>query len=163
VALAVASVELAADEKASSKTADVKSADLASEAIELAKERFHPTELKSVAAVLNGNSDAGKLTDIAAKAEQLEQASKATKESGAEVKAKGIMGTLHVDNRSPETLSIYIDGNFVGFVRPFGDGYLYIGQGAWETTYVTARGSQGSVWASAVRNPVGDYTCRIKE
>jgi hypothetical protein len=92
VALAVASVELAADEKASGKTDDVKSTDLASEAIELAKERFHPAELKSVAAVLSGNSEAAKLTDVAGKAEQMEAAAKATKDSVASAMCPGIRG-----------------------------------------------------------------------
>jgi hypothetical protein len=40
---------------------------------------------------------------------------------------------------------------------PYGDIYPWVGQTPEETTYLTARSSDGRVWSQAVRWAVGDY------
>jgi len=153
VALAAAAQELAAAEKASGKTAAINSADLLKEAVQLAKIRFTPSELKAVSYLAKDKS----LLAVAEKADKAMQDQIKARQAGET--SRGIQGTLHVDSRVQGVwLRVYVDGRFVGNVSPYGDSYFYIGQTPWETTYLSASSFDGSMnWNRPVGGAVGDY------
>ena len=152
VCLALAGRELAVAEKVSGKQASVKADDLLKEAVELAKLRSDPAELKAVA--LLAGKMGGDLTALAMRAEKTLAEAKKDRESG--VKTRGIMGELHTDSRVNATISVYVDGRFMGTMGPFGDLYTFIGQTAGETTYLQARSRDGRVWNLNVRRAVNN-------
>jgi hypothetical protein len=158
IELAVLANELAALEKATGKTADIKAADLESEAVALAKERRHSVELKTVAVILPDQAtDLNSAADAAAKAED---AAKANKGGAA---ARGIGGTLHVDSRADEPFDIYVNGTYVGRVGPNGDGFMYVGQ-PYGTTTLFARGVfSGATVRQDVSEVSGDITWTLSE
>jgi hypothetical protein len=156
VALATDAKELAALEKVSGKTAGIKSDDLAKEAVELASRRYQATELRAVALILGDTAGAAKLDDVAAKAETA--AASAAKDKAAGVKQMGIGGSLHVDSRVDRWLSIYVNGVYVGQVRPGGDGIMYVGNNPYLTTLLEARDAFGNHWVTYVNDAVNNYT-----
>jgi len=157
VGLACAAQELAIAEQVSGKKASLTSDALTKEAAEMAKMRFDPNELKAVGLIVKGNDTLAKeLSTAAAKAAKAEKERiAASKDSGE--KTRGIMGTLHADSRVGTTIHVYVDGRFVGTMGPYGDIYPYIGQTAWETTYLSARSNDGRHWHRAVSAGVNNY------
>jgi len=153
IGLATLANELAALEKATGKTAEIKSTDLAAEAVGLAKERQHSLELRALAAMLPDQaSDLNTVADAAAKIES------APKESG----ARGVNGTLHVDSHSAEPVDIYVNGTYCGRIGPNGD--LYVAVGGPGTTTIFARGVfDGGTWSEQVDEVVGDFTWSLSD
>lgn len=156
VGLANCARELAIAEQVSKKAASLTSETLMKEAAELAKQRFDAAELKAVGLMVGNETMAKELNTAAARAEKAEAERIANAKDG--VKSRGIQGRLHVDSRVGTTISVYVDGRYVGTMGPYGDIYPYIGQTPWETTFLTARSVDGRVWSSAVSSAVGDYT-----
>jgi hypothetical protein len=80
-------------------------------------------------------------------------------ESKAGAKAKGPVCLLHVDNRTNWNIDIYVDGDYVGDVTPFGDSAgAYVGG---ETRfYARAEFSDGDVltWGPKLIDCNGSYT-----
>jgi hypothetical protein len=153
VGLALAGRELAIAEKVSGKQTTIKGSDLLKEAAQLAKRRFDPAELKAVAMLTD--SMGADLKDLVAKAEKAQADAKAAKNAGE--KSRGIQRTLHADSRVTSTISVYVDGRYIGTMGSFGDIYYYVGQTPWETTYLSARSSDGRSWSMPVSSAVGDY------
>ena len=157
IALATLANELAALEKATGKTADIKSDDLMTEAVDLAKQRHHSTELKTVAALLPGHAD--ELNKAADEAAKMEADAKTNKGNN----ARGVAGTLHIDSRSTEPMDVYIDGIYVGRIPSGGDGYFAVGQ-PYGTTTMFVRGVwDGGTWSGAVSDVVGDWTWTLHD
>lgn len=142
VGLALAGRELATAEKVSGKQTAIKGDDLLKEAVHLAKRRFDPAELKAVA-MLTASMGAD-LKSLVAKAERAQADAKKARESGE--KTRGIMGRLHADSRVNATIDVFVDGRYVGTMGPMGDLYVWIGQTASETTYLSARSRDGRFW-----------------
>lgn len=158
VGLASVAKELAALEKVSGKAAALTSAELAHEAVFLAKRRNHSVELKAVAQIL-GDLAGEDLTILAEKAHKMEHAAKEAKENGE--KSRGITQRLHVDNHSQFYLAIYVDANYIGTVAPFGDLYYWVGQGVYETTYLDARTGTGVGVHKEIGWATGDFVWQI--
>jgi hypothetical protein len=156
VALANAANELAVAEQVSGKKATLTSDALLKEAGALAKMRFDPSELKAVGLLAHSNEALAKeLSTAAAKAEKAEKERIAASKEGG--KTRGIMGTLHADSRVNATIFVYVDGRFVGSMGPYGDIYPYIGQTAWETTFLSAHSNDGRTWNRQVSSAVNNY------
>jgi len=157
VGLAGAARELAAAEAASGKKASITSADLTKEAVDLARLRRFSKELKAVAALVTDAGTRTRLEGLATEAAAAEAQVRESKDSGE--KTKGIRGRLHVDNRTGYFINVYIDSRKVGTVGPYGDGYVYVGQSAYETTYLYATAPGTSLyWRTKVSRPVANYT-----
>jgi len=78
-------------------------------------------------------------------------------------KTRGAMsGTLHVDNRTPYIIRIYVDGDYVGNVGRYGDSYGYYGCST-RTLYARAYFDDGSVtsWGPARRDLCDDFTWEL--
>jgi hypothetical protein len=160
-ALAVCAKELAAMETASGKTASIKSEDLLKEAVEMAKVRDQPEELKSIAALLG---DSGK--ELAEQAEKTEKALAADAANAPGDKGRGITGSLIVINHTPKRLYIAINFQAVGIVGPMSEASFSIPRigigGQLDMTVLRARTSDwtGS-WQDIVPYPTENYTWEI--
>jgi hypothetical protein len=78
-------------------------------------------------------------------------------------KTRGAMsGVLHVDNRTPWVIRIYVDGSYVGNVGRFGDSYGYYGCSV-RSLYARAYFDDGSVttWGPARRDLCDDFTWEL--
>lgn len=78
-------------------------------------------------------------------------------------KTRGAMsGVLHVDNRTPWIIRIYVDGDYVGNVGRYGDSYGYYGCSD-RTLYARAYFDDGSVisWGPTRRDICDDFTWRL--
>ena len=78
-------------------------------------------------------------------------------------KTRGSMsGTLHVDNRTPYIIRIYVDGDYVGNVSRFGDSYGYYGCSV-RALYARAYFDDGSTisWGPIRRDLCDDFTWRL--
>jgi len=156
VGLASAAHELHVAEHVSKKKAPLTAEAVMKEAVVLAKMRHESAELSAVA--LLAHHEAGlvkELTNEAARAKKHEDEEIAKSKEGS--RTKGVQGTVHFDSRTNISISCYIDGRFVGSMGPYGDLYIYAGQTPWETTYLSARGSDGRTWNRAVKGSVGDF------
>jgi hypothetical protein len=109
VELAACARSLAAAEEASGKQASLTSAHVMADAVNLAKMRGIPSELKAVAALTTDADTAAELKEGAQIAEE------GKKEPGQ--KDRQIFGTLQVINHSGECLTIQVDGIYVGTVH----------------------------------------------
>ncbi len=156
IGLAVLSNELAAVEKATGKMADIKAADLATEAAKLARQRGHATELKAVAVLLPDQAaELDKAAEAAAKAEAI-----AKKNKGSD--SKGVNGILHIDSHAIEPLDAYVNGTYVGRVGPGGD--LYVSVGGPGNTILFARGVfSGGTCAEEITEVVGNFTWTLHD
>jgi hypothetical protein len=156
VSLASAAHELAVAEQVSGKKASLTADTVLKEAADLAKMRLDPAEIKAVSLLAHGHESIVKdLTTAGAKAEKAEKERIAASKEG--TKTRGIMGTLHADSRVNATIFVYVDGRFVGSMGPFGDIYPYIGQTAWETTFLFARSNDGRTWNRNIGSAVNNY------
>lgn len=156
IGLASIAHELGALEKATGKTADIKSDALAAEAIKLAQQRNKSDELKAVAAILPEQASAAGLDKAADAAAKTEDAAAAGKKNGG--KSRGIGGGLHVDSRTNEPINIYVNGDYVGQVPPGGDGFMNINL-PYGTTVLHAEGAwDGRYWDRDVPEVTGDFT-----
>ncbi len=156
VCLANLGRELSVAEQVSGKAAPLTGAAVMKEAAAMAKMRQDPNELKAVSATVTDEATAKDLATAAAAAEKAEKARIETAKEGG--KSRGIMGQLHVDSRVATTITVYVDGRYVGTIPPYGDIYPYIGQTAYETTYLSARGANGLYWQASVPNAVNNFT-----
>jgi hypothetical protein len=154
IALAAAARELAAAEVASGKTAAVKSDDLIKEAIDLAKARSNPTEMKAVAALVGAKAGQDLRAAIPA-AEKWAAKVKADREAG--VKTRGITGQLHADSRYGRWITVHVNGRNVGSMPPMGDIYTYVGDSPWGTTFLYARAHDGRWWRAEIRGNYNHY------
>jgi hypothetical protein len=78
-------------------------------------------------------------------------------------KTRGAMtGVLHVDNRTPWIIRIYVDGDYVGNVGRYGDSYGYYGCSV-RTLYARALFDDGSVttWGPARRDLCDNFTWEL--
>jgi len=157
VGLAAAARELAVAEEVGGKQAAVKSADLYKEAIEMAKRRAVPQELKAVAK-LAGKAADSKSLEMEAKRAEAHIAKLLEDRKDPNSKTRGIMGQLHVDSRVNAFIRVYVDGRYVGSMGPFGDIYPFIGQTPEETTFLSARSNDGRTWNNAVGRAVRNFT-----
>lgn len=154
VGLAAAARELAVAEKTSGKSASVKSADLLKEATEMARQRNNPDELKAVALLAGDKEDRKALNDQAAKAQKELLARKNGE------KKRGITGTLSVINQTRWYIRIYVNYQYVGTVRPFATGSVFVGNSAFGTTvlYASAPGTALTWGPRSVTQAVGDIS-----
>jgi hypothetical protein len=157
VCLALAAKELHAAEEVSGKHASVKSADLLKEAVEMAKARNRPDELKVVAKLLGEDKEAKQL---------MTQAERTTKEIAAraaekgEPKTKGITGDLIVRNRTAYYIDIYVNFTYEGTVPPYETRKTFVGDSPSGTTVLQGKAPGTSyTWGpKAVSGNVSDYT-----
>jgi hypothetical protein len=124
VSLALAARELEAAEHASGKTTSLKGSDLEKEASEMACRRSRPLEIKMVKALV-ANGESQKKLD-----EALQRASE---------KSKGITGSVHVNNNSGQTVSIYINDRYVGYVQNNQEADYDVGNNACDNTKLVGR------------------------
>jgi hypothetical protein len=142
VILAATAHELRAAEVASGKHADLTAEAIEKEAFELAKVRFRPGELKTVAFLLQDEGRAKELKQLAERAEKYE------KEFHAKLGARSRgVGALTVVNRSlGPTIVVYYNGNQLGTV----------GLGETRSFNVGDSGPFGSpTWTLSARNMTG--------
>jgi len=118
VGLALAASELAMAEKVSAKQAAVKAADLLTEAVDMAKHRQQPEELRALAFMVG---DDKVRTGLEKQADAIVKAQKSGE------RGRGI-GTLTVFNNSGRTVAIYVNDQFVGNVRANNEGSFPVGQ-----------------------------------
>lgn len=153
VGLAAAARELTAAEKACGKHAAITGEALTREAIDLAKLRAEPAEMKAVASIAG---PAGKeLMGATAKAEEFRAKQKADRDSG--VATRGVRGVVHVDSRWGGYIRVYINGRDVGSMGPYGDIYPYVSDNPWEVTMLYAVGDDGRTWRREVPGSYGRY------
>jgi len=146
VCLASLAKELSVCEQVSEKTANLTSAMLFKEAVELAEARNRSAELKAVARFVNDHETAKKLGTLAKVAAKREDAERRAVESGE--RTRGINRNLYVHNNTGFTINVFEDGRQVGFVNPYLDsGPFYIGHGPSHNSVLNARSSDGTkVW-----------------
>jgi hypothetical protein len=154
VGLLSAAQELAAAEKVAKKQASVKSEPLIKQAVEMAKRRQRPDELRMVAQMVTDDKTADELQ------EQAEKVAAAIKDRKEGATTRGIQGYLFVNNRTAYYIEVYIDYNYVGVVEPYSLGRVFVGQGRWESTYLFAKApGTDSTWGpTVVSHPVSDHT-----
>lgn len=153
VALASAAVELAALEEAAGKTASVKSGDVMAKAVEFAKQRGNPVEIRVVAALVGDDKSAGELRKIADEVAQKMEDAKDTKE-------RAISQRLYVNNTTGYYIDIYVNGCRVGTVNPYAVGDCWVGNPLYGSTvlYGQAPGTTLEWGPRVVADPVTDYT-----
>lgn len=86
------------------------------------------------------------------------------KKAGHGLKATAHIGELHVDNRTDYYIRIYVDGDFVGTVSPYGDSYGTLGDCSGHTLTGIAYFTDGSTkqWGPHETSATcGDYTWRL--
>ena len=115
VGLASAAALLEASEKVAGKKASMTAADLQKEAVELAKRRSVPAELKTLASLTGDDS----LKELALAATEQDEQRRKQEEAG--VATKDLHGDLHVHNHSHEGFWIYANGRRLGYVPPHGE------------------------------------------
>jgi len=140
VGLALAATELGVAEQVSGKQATLKADDLFKEAVQIAKLRNRPDELRAVALLAARHTDADALNKQARGAEKQIARRKAGE------KTRGIQGTLTVINKTASQVTVYLNALPAGTVEPYdsndftvngqagGDCVLYArapGSGAW--------------------------------
>jgi hypothetical protein len=153
VALALLAKELAVAEEVAKKQARLKAGDLLKEAVEVAKARNRPEELRVVALLANGDAK----DELARQADRADKQIEARK-SGE--RQKGIQNVLHVDNRTGYYITIYVNWIRRGTVGPWGDIYVYVGDSPYDTT-VLAGDAEGTpyYWGpKLVSGSVNNYT-----
>lgn len=157
VALASAARDLAAAEKVADKQASITAAELAKESVDLAKLRSQPQELRVVALLSGDNSVQSELEKLATDVEKRLQAAKDGD------KARGIQGTLFVENYTKWYITIYVDGINVGVMRPFGTGSVFVGDPAFymTTLYGRAPGTTITWGPVGVSDPKGNYLWKL--
>jgi hypothetical protein len=157
IALIGIAKELAAAEEVSGKQASIKSADLIKEAVEMAKFRNRPDELKVVAKLVVGEAVSRELLTQAEKTAKAQEARATTKP---EERAKGITGYCTVVNNTKYYIRITVNYGYVGTVAPFGEMLIHVGDDAYETTrlYGYAPGTDYTWGPKFVSEPVRNYT-----
>lgn len=154
IALILLSKELGAMEEVSDKKASLTAAGLLKEATEVAGYRNQPAEMRTAAKLLGTGAEAKKLVAQANKAEKAQQARKLSEE-----RPKGITRDLHVDNRTRWYILVYVNYVYRGTVRPYGDLLVDVGDGAYDTTQLSADApSTPYTWSRSVPEPVRDFT-----
>jgi hypothetical protein len=73
-------------------------------------------------------------------------------------KSKGLVGRLHVDNRTGYYIDIYINGNPEGTVGPFGDLYWSVVDPSPTTSLFGKAPGTSYVWGPREIDPDEDYT-----
>ena len=143
VALALIGTELAVDEEVSGKKADLTSADILSEAKDLAKMRWKEKELAAVALLLKDKAAAKELTDLVGPAKKAEAERIARFKSGE--RERGIR-VLEVINTTQNPLSIRVNGEHVGWIDPFSTGEFFLHPHHWHPPYLflSAHDAQGN-------------------
>ncbi len=159
IALASAANELAVAEKVSGKKASLTADTLVKEAAELAKEREQSTELRAVGLLLKDDPAAKDLDKLADDAKKRETDEAAAFKAGE--RKRGISGNLTVQNTSPFTVNVYVNGRYYGWVNPYRDWTFSppIGHGPTYNTALFARSRESSdTWGPRnVSRDVGDY------
>ena len=156
VALILAAKELIVAEEISGKTASIKAADLTKEALDLAKARNRPTELKAVGALTGGEAK----TELAALADKAEAEIKSRQ--GGE-KTRGIEGTLFINNNTRWYIDIYINGVQRGTSYPYNSGNVYVGESpVYATTLYGVAPGTSITWGPTVINwRTGNHTWNL--
>ena len=143
VALATAARVLAAAEKASGKTAKIDAASVAKEAIELARLRQTPAEMRVVAGLVGGADS----ETLRKEADEIQEKIEAGEET------KDLHGSLAVDNHTCHTVDVYADGHYVGHVHPHSQRTFHVHA----HHCVEARDHHGHKWYVHVDS--GHYHC----
>jgi len=115
VALALAAKELEAAEQVSGKKASLTSADLVKEAVQVARDRNIPDELKAVAKLVPDSKELE---------EQAEKTAKEIQRRKDGETQKAITGTLTVHNHTRWYIDVHVNGFKRGTVAPFGNFYV---------------------------------------
>lgn len=110
--------ELAVAEELSGKKAPLTAAELEKEAVELAKLRSNPPELKAVALMVDNQETKKALKQAIEQAEKREAEEAAALEAGE--RPKHLVGDLIVDNHTHHWADIRVNGSFRGSVAPHG-------------------------------------------
>ena len=157
VALTSLAKELAAAESVAEKKAAITSDKLLQEAIEMAKRRNHPAELKTVAKLLG---DAKEAKELLAQAEKVEKEIALRAKDPGKIAGKGITGTVTVQNFTPYYISIYVNDLSVGTVNPYSSAIGYVGDSPFKNTklYGYAPGTTLTWGPTYVTGNVGNYT-----
>jgi hypothetical protein len=154
VGLLNAAQELAAAEKVSGKKAALTAQKLREEAVKLAKLRGHSKELKALSLLVKDGSTAKDLDTLAASAAKREAAE--AKALAAGEKARGTT-FLKVENYTPITATIYVNGTPVGYVG--GNAYysFYLGK-KYDTVVLEASGVGGHWGPRVIAGYFDNYT-----
>jgi hypothetical protein len=85
------------------------------------------------------------------------------KKGGVRTRGGADLCLLHVDNRTALYVDLYIDGNFLGAISPYGDSEGYIGCGS-RVFYARALYSDGSYdyWGPTTANVSGPFLWTIR-
>ena len=132
VALGVLAGELMIAEQVSGKQAPLTAETLMTEAVNLAKVRRDPAELKAMALMVKDEPARTELGELAGTAEQEAADRRAAFEAGE--KPKDLTGDLAVNNGSHHPVAIYVDGRYVGSVPAHGHRHFHVHSHGHETT-----------------------------
>jgi hypothetical protein len=166
VTLALLGVELDAFEKATGKKADLTAADLTKEAVELAKMRRIAAELKTVGALVRDDAVAKDLDQLAKQTQKLEDDQVASIKKNPKIVARGLDGTLTVQNGTEYTMDIYVNGVHYGWVGAYRN-YTFKRQvyhGPTTNTVLLARprGNPDSQWGpTVIRENYTEFTWNL--
>lgn len=147
VGLAAAASELRVAEQVSGNTAKVTAADLAAEAVELAKMRNSAKELKAVSLLLPEGKARTSLASAADAAKKKEAEDAAQIKKG--VRMKGLNGRLEINNVTGHDFNIIINGQVRGVSTKYADQQVYVYHGPHTNTVIQAHSTtngRGWVW-----------------
>lgn len=158
IGLALAANELAVAEKISGKTAPETADKLTAEAVEWGKLRDDSQELSALALLTTGDT-AKELTALAAKAKKRQSEEIAAAKSGE--KTRGIYRQLVVTSEAEVPVRIFVNGQFVGSIRPFGHEHFPVHEHG--RVVLDARGRHGHQWHEHVRGNFSTYNWTLHD
>lgn len=161
VALASEANELAVAEKISGKKASLTSSALLDEAEKLATLRANSSELKAVALLAPDETSRKKLNDLATTAQKREEAAADKVRSGE--RSRGITNNVRVVNHTHDRWTIYINGNYAGWVNPFGAYTFYVGDDPQAETVLEATADDGGHLQQNAESPRANYVWNLSE
>ncbi len=110
---------------------------------------------------VGGGADANIKTDRAPNSQNARGHMTAPEAKGGP-KSRGTTSTLHIDNHTEWYVDIYVDGDYIGQVGPYGDGIAYASPGR-HSLYARAPFDNGDAltWGPQSDYISGDYTWRL--
>jgi hypothetical protein len=147
--------ELAAAEEVSGKTAAITGKDLSGRAVEMARYRNRPEELRVVARLCGDDKMAG---DLNAQADKAADSVKTRVRDAGSTRAKAIPGTLTIINNCRFSVRIYVNFKPAGELEPFSTAVVYLGGSPFETIHLSAETPNGRhYWKEVIDAPGSDH------
>jgi hypothetical protein len=131
--------------------------DLTKEAVQMARHRNRPAELRMVAQLLPGEPSS---KELLAQAEKVAKANETRAKETLKEKALGITGYVTVANHTGYYIRVYVNDDYVFTIAPYKSRYYYVGDDPEDVTTLEAyAGSR--YWSRDVPEPKTNYTWHV--